>query len=69
LIWAIREDGDTGVMKGIATKGIGRGIRVIEGGVKWTGLIAVEQGLLALYVIILLFVAVGLLLKRIVLAF
>jgi hypothetical protein len=64
LVWAIWEDSDTGILKGVATKGIGGGIRVVERGVKRTGLIAVKQRLLALPVLVLLFVAIGLLLYK-----
>lgn len=64
LVGAIREDGDTRVVQGIAAQRIGRGIWIIEGGVERTGLVAIEQRLLTVRVLVLLLVAVRLWLKE-----
>lgn len=64
LVGAIREDGNTRVVQGIAAQRVGRGVWIIEGGVERTGLVAIEQRLLTVRVLVLLLVAVCLWLKK-----
>lgn len=48
-------------MESVSPEGISRGIRVVERRVEWTRLVAMEEGLLAFGVFILLFVAISVL--------
>ena len=63
LIGAIGEDSYAGIMEGIPSQGIGRGVWIFERRMKWARLIAVEERLVAFGLFTLFFIAISVLVE------